>query len=191
MNLATKRLTLEEYLTYDDGTDKQYELVAGELVEMPAESPLNVQIALFLLSHLLQFVPLNCLSNKAEIVVSGVRATTRIPDLTVFSVELAAILRETKRSTILLDMPPPLLVVEVVSPGKANEDRDYRYKRSEYAARGIAEYWIVDPLRAQVTVLTLVDGFYEEQVWRGEEAIASTLFPTLNLTVAAVLQAGT
>jgi Uma2 family endonuclease len=45
----------------------------------------------------------------------------------------------------------------VVSPGKANEDRDYRYKRSEYAARGIAEYWIVDPAQARVTVLTLVE----------------------------------
>ncbi|WP_229642260.1 Uma2 family endonuclease [Waterburya agarophytonicola] len=29
--------------------------------------------------------------------------------------------------------------------GKVNQDRDYRYKRSEYAARGIAEYWIIDP----------------------------------------------
>jgi Uma2 family endonuclease len=45
---------------------------------------------------------------------------------------------------VLMDMPPPLLVVEVVSPNQ--EKRDYRYKRTEYAARGIAEYWIVDPL---------------------------------------------
>ncbi|WP_367889252.1 Uma2 family endonuclease [Leptolyngbya iicbica] len=44
-------------------------------------------------------------------------------------------------------MPAPLLVVEVVSPGKVNEDRDYRYKRSEYATRGIGEYWIIDPSR--------------------------------------------
>nr|WP_326520963.1 Uma2 family endonuclease [Leptothoe kymatousa] len=34
-------------------------------------------------------------------------------------------------------MPPPLLVVEVVRPGQ--ETRDYRYKRSEHAARGIEE----------------------------------------------------
>ncbi|MDX2241264.1 MAG: Uma2 family endonuclease [Leptolyngbyaceae cyanobacterium bins.302] len=142
MTSATKYMTLEEYLAYDDGTDRPYELVAGELVEMPSESPLNVQIALFLLAHLLQFVPINRLSNKAEIVVTGVRATTRIPDLTVFTVELAETLRDAKRSTVMLDMPPPLLVVEVVSPGKTNEDRDYRYKRSEYAARGIVEYWI-------------------------------------------------
>ena len=37
-----------------------------------------------------------------------------------------------------MDMPPPLLVVEVVSPKQ--EKRDYSYKRTEYAARGIAEY---------------------------------------------------
>ena len=37
-----------------------------------------------------------------------------------------------------MDMPPPLLVVEVVSPNQ--KKRDYRYKRTEYAARGIAEY---------------------------------------------------
>ncbi len=33
-----KLLTFEEYLTYDDGTDTRYELVDGELVEMPPES---------------------------------------------------------------------------------------------------------------------------------------------------------
>ncbi|NJN49181.1 MAG: hypothetical protein HC805_04565 [Alkalinema sp. RL_2_19] len=43
-------------------------------------------------------------------------------------------------------MPVPQLVVEVVSPGEPGEknyDRDYVEKRCEYAARGIAEYWIV------------------------------------------------
>ncbi|MDW8199678.1 MAG: Uma2 family endonuclease [Cyanobacteriota bacterium SKYGB_h_bin112] len=35
--------------------------------------------------------------------------------------------------------------MEVVSPGADNRNRDYCYKHTEYAARGIAEYWIVDP----------------------------------------------
>jgi len=61
------------------------------------------------------------------------------------------------RSLILMDMPPPLLVVEIVSPSQ--ENRDYRYKRSEYAARGIAEYWIVDPIAQKVTILEWVEGF--------------------------------
>lgn len=190
MTTATKILTLEEYLNYDDGTDTQYELVAGELVAVPPESPQNVQISLFLLTQLLRFVPIRQLSNKIEIVVSGSRSTTRIPDLVVLTEELATILQEATRSTITSDMPPPALVVEVVSPGKVNEDRDYRYKRSEYAARGIAEYWIVDPQLDRVTVLTLVEGLYEETVFEGNTAIASTTFPQLQLTAAQILSNG-
>ena len=88
-------------------------------------------------------------------------------------------------------MPPPLLVVEVVSPGKESADRDYRYKRSEYAARGIDEYWIVDPISGVVTALTLVDGWYEEQAFRVGEQLQSQIFPQLSLTAIQVLTAGT
>ncbi|MDZ8110221.1 MAG: Uma2 family endonuclease [Nostoc sp. DedQUE12a] len=188
--IAGKYLTLEEYLNYDDGTDSQYELVAGELVAMPPESPKNVQISLFLLVNFLKFVPINWLSNKVEIVVAGFRATTRIPDLVVLTDELATALESAKRSTITLDMPPPALVVEVVSPGKANEDRDYRYKRSEYAARGIAEYWIVDPQNNTITVLILVDGLYEETRFAGNRLIISNIFPESQLTAEQILNAG-
>jgi len=186
---TTQRLTLEEYLNYDNGGDTQYELVAGELVEMPPESPLNVQIGLFLLVQFLQFVPIAKLSNKAKIVISGVRATTRIPDLMVLTDELVEAMQQTTRSMIALDMPPPLLVVKVVFPGKIDRDRDYRYKRSEYAARGIAEYWIVDPQQAQIMVLTLVDGLYEEVIFKGNETIQSRVFSQLDLTVDQVLNA--
>jgi Uma2 family endonuclease len=71
-----------------------------------------------------------------------------------------------------------------------NQDRDYRYKRSEYAARGILEYWIVDADQARVTLLTLVDGLYEEAIFQGTDLITSVTFPTLNLTAAQVLAAG-
>jgi Uma2 family endonuclease len=76
--------------------------------------------------------------------------------------------------------------VEVVSPNQS--DRDYRYKRSEYAARGITEYWIVDPLLLKVTVLEWVEGFYEEKVYEGEQVITSILFPELKLTTVQVFQ---
>lgn len=189
MTTTTKKLTLEEYLNYDDGTDRRYELIRGELVEMPPESPKNVQIALFLLIQFLQFVPIHCITNKAEIIVSGFRTTTRIPDLMVLTEELAAALQDKTRSTITSDMPPPALVVEVVSPGKVNEARDYRYKRSEYAARGIAEYWIVDPQAQKITVLILTEGLYEETVFEGDKAIASSIFPRLQLSAKQIFNA--
>lgn len=156
---------------------------------MPSESDLNNAIAMYLISVLMQVVPIRLLRRGTEIVVSGARATVRVPDLLVLSEEGAAALAGSRRSIILPDMPPPLLVVEIVSPGKENEDRDYRYKRSEYAARRIAEYWIVDSDRAQVTVLTLVDGLYEEAVFQGSDLILSTLFPSLQLKVEQVFAA--
>ncbi len=189
MTTTTKRFTLAEYLAYDDGTDRRYELVNGELIEMPSESDLNNQIAMYLIGVLIQAIPIRLLRRGTEIVVSGSRATTRVPDLLVLTEELVTALSGTSRSIITPDLPPPALVVEVVSPGKENKDRDYRYKRSEYAARGIAEYWIVDPERAQVVVLTLVDGLYEETVYQREDRLVSRTFPTLELTAKQVIQA--
>lgn len=189
MNLTThKFITLEEYLNYADETEGCYELVDGELVEMPPESYINNVIAMYLLSEFLKVVPFRLVSQKTEIVVLGRRAQVRVPDLVVLTEELFAVLKDAKRSTITIDMPPPALVVEVVSPGKTNEDREYRYKRSEYAARGIAEYWIVDPLKAQVIVLTLIDGLYEEEIFKGDDRIRSDQFSQLELSANQVLQ---
>jgi Uma2 family endonuclease len=188
---STKIFTLEDYLAYDDGTDTRYELENGELIVMPAESDLNGLIVIMLMFALSRFVPPELFRVKTEIAVSGYRATARVPDLMVLTEEAAAALQGAKRSILLADMPPPALVVEVVSPGTKNEQRDYRYKRSEYAARGIQEYWIVDAIAHQVMVLTWVDGLYEEVVLQGEQSIESSLFPELQLTANQILQAST
>ena len=182
----TKLMTLEEYLNYDDGTDTLCELVNGELIPMPPESDRNQQVSISLLAYFLKLgIPPQLLRNQIAISVTGGRATARIPDLTVLSEDLALELRETNRSTILGDMPPPTLVVEVVSPKQ--DKRDYRYKRSEYAARQIPEYWIVDPILNKVTILELVEGLYEEKVYAEEDKIGSPQFPAVELTAAQIL----
>lgn len=187
MTIAAKLMTLEEYLNYDDGTETRYELDNGELIAVPPESELNRRIAMILVAYFLQrgMLPQQ-LTLKTEIVVQGARATTRFPDVMILSEELVAAMQGASRSTVMPDMPPPLLVVEIVSPGQ--ENRDYRYKRSEYAARGIAEYWIVDPMVQKVTILEWVEGWYEEQVYQGNQALISPFLGTLDLTAERVLQ---
>ncbi len=189
--LSTQRLfTLAEYLDYDDGTDAWYELEHGELrAIMPSESDINGLIVVILMFALSRFVPPERFRVKTEITVTGHRATVRVPDLMVLTEDAAAALEGAKRSILMPDMPPPALVVEVVSPGTKNEQRDYRYKRSEYAARGIREYWIVDPVAQQVMVLTWVDGLYEEAIFKDDQCLISALFPNLQLTADQVLQA--
>lgn len=182
-----KKMTFEEFLQFDDGTENLYEFENGELITMPLESEINRRIAMFLVAYFLQLgIPYYRLSMKTELAVYSRQVGVRVPDLVMFSEELAKVMEGATRSLILMDMPPPLLVVEVVSPSR--ENRDYRYKRSEYAARGIAEYWIVDPIAKKVTVLEWVEGFYEEQVFTGDEVICSPLFADIKLTVTEVLQ---
>jgi Uma2 family endonuclease len=187
MTIATQKMTLEEFLAYDDGTDYLYELEQGELIQMPFESEINRRIAMFLAIYFSQQgIPSYRLTMKTEIAVSGTRVSVRVPDLVVLSEELATELEGASRSIVLMDMAPPSLIVEVVSPNQ--QKRDYRYKRSEYAARGISEYWIVDPIDSKVTVLEWVEGLYEERVYVGDNAIVSPILGTLDLTAIRVLE---
>ena len=180
----TPYLSLEDYLAYDDGTDTRYELVDGVLVEMPPESDENLSIARKLLLTLIQHFPPEWVAWGTEIEVMGRRARCRLPDLLVHTEASKAALAGMGRATITREMPPPALVIEIVSPGKANRDRDYRYKHTEYAAREIAEYWIVDPEERQVTVCQWVEGQYEDAVFQGSEPIQSVMVPELVLTAA-------
>ncbi|BAQ62451.1 hypothetical protein GM3708_2857 [Geminocystis sp. NIES-3708] len=75
--------------------------------------------------------------------------------------------------------------MEIVSKG--NSEDDYRYKRSEYAAIEIPEYWIIDCFEQKISILLLVAGFYDVTEFKGEQIIKSALFPELNITVNQVL----
>lgn len=46
----------------------------------------------------------------------------------------------------------PELVVEVLSPGKANEERDRSAKLKLYSIQGVLEYWIVDRTAQRIAI---------------------------------------
>ena len=50
------------------------------------------------------------------------------------------------------------IVVEFVSAGRRNWQRDYIEKRDEYLAIGVTEYWIFDRFERIMTVFTKTDG---------------------------------
>jgi len=195
MTQAKQRFrTIEQYAALDpsDLPEGNYELVDGVIVEMGAESDQNLEIVALLFSVLPQFVPYYLLRKGTEITVPS-RLTSRYPDLMVLTEDTRAAMKRDKRSLVALDMPTPALVVEVVSPGKPgsdNYDRDYVEKPKEYAARGIPEFWQVDPIRSVVVVLTLKDGAYRSGEFRGNERVISPTFPDLQLTAEQVLRAG-
>ncbi|MCC6626474.1 MAG: Uma2 family endonuclease [Chloroflexi bacterium] len=52
----------------------------------------------------------------------------------------------------------PALVIEVLSPGPVNLERDRETKLTLYSRRGVREYWIVDPVRRGVEVYRRTEG---------------------------------
>ena len=46
----------------------------------------------------------------------------------------------------------PTIVIEFVSEGKVNQERDYVVKRAEYREIGVKEYWIIDRFAKTMTV---------------------------------------
>ncbi len=183
-----------DYLAYDDGTDDRYELVDGALVTLPTESGPNASIAIFLLLHFVQLGLSYRLIHpgKCEVQVPVLQSQdpqNRYPDLVVL--EEVHLLLTQKRLTITLDMPPPRLVVEVVSPGKANRERDYVRKRYQYAAAGIPEYWLIDPEAQTIAILALRSGEYAEVgLFKGQAQMVSPTLGRLELTAEQILMAG-
>jgi Uma2 family endonuclease len=197
MTVATqKRMSLEEYLTHDDGTDTRYELVDGVLVAMGAESTINTKIAMMLVFAFADCgVPRNLIAMKQKIEVESNYASARDPDLIIHTEASDAAIAGLSEACLKLNDSNPLIVVEVVSPGTESTDnykRDYERKPKEYAARGIPEMWIIDPDtdRAWVKVGTLVNGAYTFQNFTGNQIIISSTFPHMTLTVEQVLNAG-
>ena len=196
MTQAAGKITFEEYLNLDTRDwvrlglpEGRCEYVDGELFEL-SPSRLNLRIANYLLSLLVQAgIPFYLIYNHAfEIEVLG-KPRTRYPDLVILREEHLAPTK--RRATITLDMPPPQLVAEVVSPGDDNEERDYTDKREQYQKRGIPEYWLINPEYQALTVLELKAGMYVKvDTFSGNQKISSPTYKTLELTAEQLFVAG-
>ncbi|GDZ93085.1 hypothetical protein PA905_09200 [Planktothrix agardhii CCAP 1459/11A] len=177
--------TFAEYLQYEDNSEEFYELFNGELVEMPPESGFNFEIANFLfLKFALLLGYRRVRGHGLELEVRG-EPKNRYPDLTIIREEHIQLL--SKRNTILLSMSPPLLVIEVVSPGEIQRERDYIAKKLQYQDCGIPEYWIVDPQTQTILVLELTGDTYREiGNFTNDDLVVSPGLKELNLKVSEV-----
>jgi Uma2 family endonuclease len=80
---------------------------------------------------------------------------------------------------------PPELMVEILSPGAANERRDRERKLRQYSAYGVDEYWIVDQ-RAQTVAIYRRQNAQLDLVatLQRDDTLTSPLLPGFALPVA-------
>jgi len=145
---AVRKLSLAEWERLPE--DDAGELVRGVLVEEEMPSYVHEATLVWLMGMLLPW----CRTHEARVVGSGLKYdlggdTGRMPDLSVF---LRGAARPPAQGAA---RTPPSIAVEVVSSTPADARRDRIIKLSEYAAFGVAWYWLVDPELRSVEILEL------------------------------------
>ena len=163
---------------------KRYEVIAGEL--LVSKSPtFHHQFAC---GQIHTFLNIWSMETKLGIVNSGTGIIFAddddvIPDVVWIS-------RERLGQIIGKDghfHAAPDLVVEVLSPGSANERRDRETKLKLYSRRGVLEYWIVNWLVNEITVFRRKGKALKQiATYHSSDTLTSPLLPGFVMTVKSV-----
>jgi Uma2 family endonuclease len=175
--------TERQYLALD--TNRLIELLDGCLEFLPMPTILHQAIVAFLFDALRGFVEANAVGEVlfAPLRVKLFPGHIREPDVVYLRPERMGNRREPPNGADL--------VMEIVSPGNENHDRDYDEKRAAYSAAGIQEYWIADPQEHRVTVLALeANGYRVHGEFTPGQQATSVMFPGFQVDVAAAFAAG-
>lgn len=157
----SRALTWDDLQTIPDDVFR-YELLDGVLLASPAPDTAHLLAVTGCYDLLRRACPDDLLVGVAPYDFTWRETTSLEPD--VFVVRRSDL--GEKRTTV-----PPLLAVEVVSPGSRRLDRGS--KRLAYEEFGVPSYWIVDPATRSVTVLELRDGAYVERAMlTGDDELA-------------------
>jgi Uma2 family endonuclease len=172
----------EEFLALE--TNQLVELVDGYLEVLPVPTVFHQRIVKWLFEMLNAFVMAHAVGEVffAPLRVRLFPRHIREPDVVYLRPERIADLRTPPQGADLL--------MEVVSGGKTNRERDYKQKREAYKNAAVGEYWIVDPQEQRITVLTLEQDDYRVhgEFVPGQQA-TSVMFPEFSVDVAAVFAA--
>lgn len=189
-----KLVTFEQFIESYPSNGARYELHKGVIVEIFAPTGEHENVVGFLAAQItFQFLQIGLPFRipKTAFVKIQSNNSTYSPDILLLNHD--NLVNEplwSKQSTVIQAASIPL-AVEVVS---TNWRDDYYDKFRDYEEMGIHEYWIVDyaalggkrftgnPKQKTITICELVDGDYQMTVFRGNNFIASPLFPQLNLT---------
>jgi len=173
--LDAYRLTFDDWLRLPE-QDGLCELIDGELFVTPPPS-VGHQWTASRLGYLLERHLRETGSGMHFPAPTGLRLNEDrvvLPDLMVIATE------DLPRALGPVIEVVPRLVVEVLSPG--NTQHDVGYKKAQYAARGVPEYWIVGPIHRSIERLVLGEAGYETAADFGPgEVLTSPAFPGLEI----------
>ena len=171
------RMTLAEYRSLPETDGGVWELINGELYQMPAataEHQFLMDFLVRMINNLMRTVqPMPGLAfSNIGLALSDSYAPT--PDIIYLQYENLRLINGGYVEGI------PDLVVEILS---SDRNRDLVMKRDLYARAGIPEYWAVDPVNDRITALELSGGEYVERTLNRDDILTTATIPGFALSL--------
>ena len=171
--MAGTLMTPEEFFTAEDWDERyRYELIKGVLVVTPPPGEgergpnglLDYQLRSFQKEHP-EGSALDYTLSEHDIQIGD---TIRRADRVIWAGlgKMPNVRRET-----------PTIAIEFVSNSRRDRRRDFEQKRDEYLSVGIAEYWVIDRFRRQMTVFRSQENKVTEQIIADGESYSTSLLP--------------
>jgi Uma2 family endonuclease len=160
--------------------EQKAEFIAGQVIMHSPARFRHTQIRELLARLLGAYVDFNNLGwVGSEKVLVALTRNDFEPDIVFYGREKAAALRPDQTL-----FPPPDLVVEILSD--TTEARDRGVKMEDYAAHGVAEYWLVDPDREVVELYDLEGERYTLRAKQADGTLRSRVISGFAVPVRAV-----
>ncbi|MBW4672239.1 MAG: Uma2 family endonuclease [Cyanomargarita calcarea GSE-NOS-MK-12-04C] len=182
MTVTTAKWTLDDYHQMIEVgllSGRQVELLNGEIIEMPPESPEHAQLSTDAADYLRSLLGEKALVRDAKPITIPETSSEPEPDLAI--VQPLRALYRTRH-------PYPENIFLVIEYSNSSLSKDLDAKRKTYADAGIREYWVVDLKNRLVKVFrSPIEENYSDEVTLSEGEISPIAFPEIKVLVQRLL----
>lgn len=165
----------------DDGN--RYEVIEGEIFVSSAPA-IQHQVVV---GNLNRTIGNHLIQNPVGLILPGIGVIFSqyngvIPDVVYVSHERLAQIEKNERL-----YGAPELVIEILSPGKENEDRDRVHKLQLYSRYGVSEYWLINSFLRVIEVYRRTDARLRLDTTLMEtDELTTPLLPDFSCSVTAI-----
>jgi Uma2 family endonuclease len=185
MATPVQPLVTVDDLEYMPEDGNQYEVIEGELFVSKSPSIDHQDVCAELTGKLRTYLSGNRIGHAwpgIGVVFSQISGV--IPDIVYVSNDRLAEIASGDRVE-----GAPDLVIEIISPGIPNAQRDRVVKKQLYEKYGVKEYWLVDLISRTVEVYVLRDSVLQlAAAYSGQDLLVSSLLPGFSCKVEEVFR---
>jgi len=178
-NEAERRRAFREWLC----DDVKAEFINGEVIMHSPLKRRHLDATKYLGNLLLNFVMRHDLGVvDSEKALVGLTRNDYEPDICFWNAETAASFQDDQ-----MEHPAPDLIVEVLSKSTTGRDRGVKFE--DYAAHGVREYWLIDPVRKSLEQYQLDEAtmaFASTAVLYTDDTLTALTVPGFQIPVQAI-----